>query len=275
MTTDSLLTPSILSDAEHQEVAALLLSFMQSFSLLLNGLPRTVPHPRLPAAHVTRKRLLDHLYQLTDEALEDAVMQGPLLEARQIVLDGDQVPRNVRTSDLLALLWSINMPHVIAFWMLVRILSTKSLADQIRTETKQYVKAVQDVPVMGFSVPPRVSIDPIGLLQVCPVLMSCFIETVRLYSRGWRAGVVSKDFEVGGEEAKVFKTEDKWGFQKGEWVDTPFWLSHTDFASYVDAEKWDYERHLVSEASGEQTAEWKAVSSDCEQKLYEVQWEYI
>jgi cytochrome P450 len=264
MTTDSLITQSILSDSDHHEIAPLLLAFMQSFQLLLTGLPRTIPHPSLPSAYITRRKLIHHLSTLTEEALEDRDMQGPLLEARQAVLDGDQVPDNVRTADLLALLWSVNMPHVLAFWMLVHIISDPKILEEIRQETSKYAKAVQEQAIMGFSVPPRVSIDAKGLLNHCPLLKSAYIETVRLYSRGSRAGVVTKDFELESQEAtKVFKSGEKWAFKKGEWVDTSNWLSNTDPSNFADESKWNAACHIVEDESGVKKAEWGNVFSDC------------
>lgn len=264
MTTDSLITQSILSDSDHHEIAPLLLSFMQSFQLLLTGLPRTIPHPSLPSAHITRRKLLSHLSTLTEEVLEDAEMQGPLLEARQAILDEDQVPQNVRTADLLALLWSVNMPHVLAFWMLAHIISDSKVLEEIRAETIKYAKAVQEQAIMGFSVPPRVSIDAKGLLSQCPLLKSAYIETVRLYSRGSRAGIVTKDFELESQEAtKVFKSGEKWAFKKGEWVDTSNWLSNTDPSNFADADKWNVGSHVVEDENGVKTAEWGNVLKDC------------
>ncbi|QDS70165.1 hypothetical protein FKW77_006099 [Venturia effusa] len=263
MTTDSLITQSILSDSDHHEIGPLLLSFMQSFQLLLTGLPRTIPHPSLPSAHITRRKLLNHLSTLTEEVLEDAEMQGPLLEARQAVLDEDQVPQNVRTADLLALLWSVNMPHVLAFWMLAQIVTDSKVQEDIRAETSKYVKAVQEQAIMGFSVPPRVSIDARSLLTKCPLLESAYIETVRLYSRNSRAGVVTKDFELESQEAtKVFKAGEKWKFTKGEWVDTSNWLSNTDPSNFADADTWNAGCHIVEDENGMMTAEWGNVLKD-------------
>lgn len=264
MTTDSLITQSILSDSDHHEIAPLLLSFMQSFQLLLTGLPRTIPHPSLPSAHIARRKLLNHLSTLTEEVLEDAEMQGPLLGARQAVLDEDQVPQNVRTADLLALLWSVNMPHVLAFWMLAHIISDSKVLEEIRAETSKCVTAVQEQAIMGFSVPPRVSIDAKGLLTQCPLLKSAYIETVRLYSRGSRAGVVTKDFELESQEAtKVFKSGEKWAFKKGEWIDTSNWLSNTDPSNFADAGKWNAGCHIIEDENGSKTAEWGNVLKDC------------
>lgn len=264
MTTHSLLTQSILSDSDHHEIAPLLLSFMQSFQLLLTGLPRTIPHPSLPSAHITRRKLLNHLSTLTEEVLEDAQMQGPLLKARQVVLDEDQMPQNVRTADLLALLWSVNMPHVLAFWMLAHIISDSKVLEEMRAETSKYATAVQEQAIMGFSVPPRVSIDADGLLTQCPLLKSAYIETVRLYSRGSRAGVVTKDFELESQEAtKVFKSGEKWVFKKGEWVDTSNWLSNTDPSNFADASEWNAGSHIVEDEHGSKTAQWGNVLKDC------------
>jgi hypothetical protein len=265
MTTDSLITQSILSDSDHHEIAPLLLSFMHCFQLLLTGLPRTIPHPSLPSAHITRRKLLHHLSTITEEICEDSDMRGPLLEARQVVLEENRVPQNVRTADLLALLWSVNMPHVLAFWMLLHVISDPKLLEDLRQETDKYVKAVQEQAIMGFSPPPRVSFNVEGLLNKCPLLKSAYIETVRLYSRGSRTRVVTKDFELESQEAtRVFKSGEKWAFRKGEWVDTSNWLSNTDPSNFTDENMWNADCHIVEDENGEKKAEWGIVFSDCE-----------
>jgi hypothetical protein len=100
-------------------------------------------------------------------------------------------------------------------------------------------------------------------MRKCPLLKACYIETVRLYARGWYASKVTEDFQVQGSEQKLFKAGEKWNLTKGEWIDIPYWLCNMDSANCVDAEKWDHERHLHSDEKGEQSAEWGDIFSDC------------
>lgn len=263
MTVDALFTPSIFSDSDHIEVAPLLMAFTQSYALLMTGLSRTVPHPSLPAAHVARKKLLEHLFAISTDVLEDADMQGPMLAARQAVLDKHDAPISVRASDLLALMWNTTTPHILAFWLLLHLVSDKTLLSHIRKETSEYVSVIQDPPVMGFAVPPRVTVDVNGLTTKCALMKCAYIETVRLYARGLYACKTTSDFVLETEEQKVFKKGEKWAIKKNEFVDAPFWLANKDPATFPNPEDFDADRHLDTDENGQDLARWGSVMDDC------------
>jgi cytochrome P450 len=247
MTTDTLLSDTLLSDQDHQEVGPLLLAFVQSYSLLMTGLPRMMPHPTLPSAHITRRKLLGHLDKLLD-ATEDSELQNELLAARARMLDDHMAPRSIRVIELLRLLHGLNMPHVLAFWMLLHIISDVELLEHVRTETKHLIKASQDAPVMGFSVPPRVRIDASALLgPSAPVLQRCWLETARLYSRGQNSWVATEDFDLEGDDGGIFKGKEKWRVNKGDWIDVPYWLGNNDGVLWEEPEKWNPHRHVTEE----------------------------
>jgi hypothetical protein len=161
------------------------------------------------------------------------------------MLDDHKTPRHIRVIELLRLLHGLNMPHVLAFWMLLHVISDPKLLERVRAETSQVVKVVQDAAVLGFTVPPRVTVDTDGLLKdKTPLLKHCWLETARLYSRGQGSSTVAEDFDLNGEEEGIFKATDKWKMNKGDWIDTPYWLANGDPATWEDPEKWDPERHL-------------------------------
>jgi hypothetical protein len=230
----------------------------------MTGLSRTTPHPSLPAAHRVQRSLLDHLDAISADVLGDSDMSGPMLAARQAILDKHQVGTRIRSADLLALMWNVNSPHILAFWLLLHLLSDETLLSHIQRETGKYVKVVQEAPVMGFAVPPRVTIDAEGLLTNCPLLKSAFIETVRLYSRGLLARKATDSFVVEARIDKAFKKGDRWAIRKGEFIDVPFWIANTDPASFSNPEDWDADRHLETKDSGEDVANWGSVFANCE-----------
>jgi hypothetical protein len=267
MTVDMLFTPSIFSDSDHIGIAPLLLALTQSYALLMTGLSRTTPHPTLPAAHMARKNLLNHLDALSANVLSDPEMLGPMLTARQDVLDKHEVATRVRSADLLALMWNVNSPHLLSFWLLLHLISDQTLLSHVQNETSKYVKAIQEPPVMGFAVPPKVTIDAEGLVTNCPLLKSAFIETVRLYSRGLHASKVTEDFVVEVQTEKTFVKRDKWAMVKGEFIDVPFWLSNTDTATFSNPGDFDADRHLETTDKGEDVAQWGSVKSNCKLSL--------
>jgi hypothetical protein len=230
----------------------------------MTGLSRTVPHPSLPAAHMARKNLLDHLDAISGDVLGDPDMSGPMLSARQAILDKHKVGMRVRSADLLALMWNLNSPHLLSFWLLLHLVSDDTLLSHVQRETSQYVKAIQEPPVLGFTVPPKVTIDDEGIVTKCPLLKSAFIETVRLYSRGLHTCKATEDFVVEEKNEKIFKKGDKWAMVKGDFVDVPFWLSNTDPATFTNPEVWDADRHLETTDTGDDLAKWGNVIPNCE-----------
>jgi len=234
----------------------------------MTGISRLFPHPSLPTAHLTRKKLLSHLNALSADVLEDPEMIGSMLSARQAVLDKHDAPLDLRASDLLALLWNINTPHILAFWLLLHLVSDETLLSHVRKETSNYTKVVQEAPVMGFTVPPQITIDIDGLREECPLFKSAYIETVRLYSRGLHACKVTEDLSIETEGAKVFKKGEKWAVKTDEFVDVPFWLSNTDPATFQNPGEWDADRHLETDEKGEDSAKWGSVIPDCKSALF-------
>ncbi|KAF2417996.1 cytochrome P450 [Tothia fuscella] len=249
MTLDTLFTPSILSDSDRMDFAPLLLALTQSHALLLTGLPRTLPHPSLPTAHLTRKRLLNHIDALHD-ILTDEEIQGPLLADRQVILEKNEIPPQVQDADLLSLIWGVTNPLLLAFWMLVHIISDQTLHVHILNEITPYVQAIQEAPVLGFTVPPRVNIEVASLISNCGLLKAAYIETVRLYSRGLVTLKSAADFSIEESTSKVFGKKEKWGIKKGEYVSVPFWLANTDPATFTRPEEWDADRHLDTDEEG-------------------------
>lgn len=248
MTTNTFISDALLSDQDHQETGPLLLAFVQSYSLLMSGLPRWMPHPTLPGAHITRRKLLNHLDALLD-ITEDVELQNDLLTARARMLDDHKAPRAIRTIELLRLLHGLNTPHVLAFWMLLHVVSDPSFLERIRKESSQVIKIVQEKPVMGFTVPPRVTVDGAALLgPKTPLLKQCWLESARLYSRGQGSWTATNDFELDGEAGGVFKSADKWRINKGDWVDAPFWHTNTDETVWEEPEKWNPNRFAREES---------------------------
>jgi cytochrome P450 len=137
------------------------------------------------------------------------------------------------------MLWQLNNTHGLAFWMLLHILSGPGIADAVREEMKPYVQATQPEKFMGFAQPVTLKLDTEGLMTKCPTMMSCYLETVRLYGREWWCGKLATDYLVNEENGLA------WKLKAGEWVDVPFWLGNKDEGLFhPDPEVWRWERHV-------------------------------
>ena len=193
--------------------------------------------------------MLKHLDALLD-ITEDVELQNDLLTARARMLDDHKTPRAIRTIELLRLLHGLNMPHILTFWLLIHIVSDSSLLEAVRKEAALAVNIIQEKPVMGFTVPPRVAVDTVALLgSKTPLLKQCWLETARVYSRGQESWIATDDFEFRGEQGGVFKSVDKWKISKGDWIDAPFWHSNNDDVLWEEPEHWEPERHAQNRES--------------------------
>ena len=272
ITIKSLLSPSLID--QKPEIAPLLLDLSRNFIPLLTGLPRTIPHPSLPKAHISRRNLLNHLEPFCvalraatanqdpgpeyRDLLEDEDAVTPLLSEMQNILavgngQGKSLSLDARIAALAALLWHMNGSHALAFWMILHIVASPDagLVERLREEVESFVRATEPEKVMGFAQPVSMDIDVEGLTAKCPILRSCFLETVRVYGRGWMAGKIMRDFTL------VEDDNLSWSLKRNEWVHVPFWVGNkADGLFHPDPEMWRYERHIdyVKMVSGGETA---------------------
>lgn len=253
ITTNAILTPSLLG--QQPDVAPLLLQLTYSFVPLFTGTSRTIPHPSLPKAHIARLQLLQQLAPFCAalrsatagadpgpewrDLLEDPDSVSPLLASMQQRWADGNLSLDVRTSAMAMALWQLNNTHGLAFWMLLHILSGPGIADTVREEMEPYVHATQPEKFMGFAQPVRVKLNTEGLMMKCPTLVSCYLETVRLYGREWWCGKLATDYLINEENGLV------WNLKAGEWVDVSFWLGNKDEGLFhPDPEAWRWERHV-------------------------------
>lgn len=260
VTVRSLLTPSFLD--QKPEIAPLLLDLSRNFIPLFTGLSRTIPHPSLPKAHVSRRKLLNQLEPFCAalrtatagkdpgpeyrDLLEDEDAVAPLLREMQEILtvgdgQGQSMSLDARIAALTALLWRMNVSHALAFWMILHIVASPdvSLVERVRAEVGPFVRAKQPEKILGFSQAISMNIDVDGLITKCGLLRSCFLETVRVYGRGWKAGKIVKDFTLVEDDSL------SWSLKKNEWVHAPIWVANAaDGCFYPDPEVWRGERHI-------------------------------
>jgi len=247
----------------------------RNFFLLATGLPRWTPIPRLTSAHIARRRLLAHFTAFhsalsrhangedPDPLWRDLSDVSPALLAGQQAFAQHDVPLAARAASDLGLVWAMNAnANALVFWLLLRIFSTPGLASRIRAETAPYARAEQPERVFALPEPARLRLDVEGLGRRCPLLKSCYIETLRLDSAPFSVKRMRADLRVTeGVEDAVGGRPQTWVLRRGEYVDVPYGLHHTDVRYFIDPEKWVPERHLraVEGKEGVKTAEWGSV----------------
>lgn len=235
------------------------------FLLLATGLPRWLPIPSLTRAHIARRKLLDNLikYEIALDKwtagedpgpdwrdLDDV---GPVIKGRIEIYRRVGMSMESRASLELSLLWAANAnSNVLAFWMLERIYSDKTLLAMLREEIEPYVRAVQ--PKQEFIVPdaPRLEkLDVDGLCANCPLLKSCYIESLRLDAAPWSLKIAQKDFVLSSRDKEV----RNFLLKKGEFVHVAHDLYNTDPNAFENPDVFKADRHVKYDENGKGSAE--------------------
>ncbi|KAJ9642907.1 hypothetical protein H2199_004428 [Coniosporium tulheliwenetii] len=221
----SILGPSFLENFSYPDFTADLQTLSSSFYLLASGLPRWVPLPGLVPAHLARRRLLGALtnfyHSIDSDPDPDSDSGDEQLPSLLRTMDKTYAAHNLlpsaRASLTLSLLWTLSAQiHTLSFWLLLRILSTPDLVARVRAETTPYARATQPPNEFGIPEPPRLEIGVEGLRAKCPLLRSCYVETVRLDGRVWSVGKARRDFVVQeSEEDAVGGKPQRWGIGRG------------------------------------------------------------
>lgn len=265
VTIDSMVSPSLLS--QEPDAAKALVDFRGAIVPLMTGLPRTIPWPQLPKAHIDRRQLMTRVkpfMRAVTLAAEDEdpgpeyrdLMDGletvkPLLTDRQKIFSnpvGQQLSSQTISADFAHLLWTLCTPNALCFWMLVHLYASKDdTLTRLREEVQQFASAVQPEGIFGFSVSPAVQLDIPGLLQGCPILESCWLETIRLYGRGlysWTA----RDRVVIPDASSPFTKPNAYIVEQGDRVVSPSWAANLNETRWKIPDQWQGDRHLDRES---------------------------
>ena len=152
----------------------------------------------------------------------------------------------------LALLWAMNAnANALIFWMLNHIYADKDLLSTLRKEIAPYVQAVQPKQTLGVAEPPRLdSVDIEALVTKCPLLKSCYIESLRLDAAPWSFRVMQQDFVLSSPKDK---SADKFLLNKGTYAHIAHSMHHTDPAYFEDPRVWKADRHVRYEKTEDST----------------------
>ena len=222
--------------------------------MLAAGLPRWVPIPSLTRAHIARKRIIDalsvfHIAMQKHRRGEDPGPEwrdlddvGNLVKARMDVYEKYDFSIRGRAAIEHSLVWAANAnSNALVFWMLNRIYADKEVLEKLREEIAPYVKVVQ--PKQEFKIPEQPRFDEFdveGLCTQCPLLKSCYVESLRFDAAPWSLKMVEQDFVLQSRE----KDAQGWLLRKGEYVHAAHDLHSTNPAHFEDPMTWKADRHI-------------------------------
>ena len=229
-------------------------TFDRGFLYLGAGLPRWFPILKLTRAHIARKKLLEAVYAFHN-ALEKETLGkdpgadwndlddvSPLVRARTEAYRKHNFSISARAACEVALIWAANAnSNSLVFWMVNRIYSDPSLLTRIREEITPFVAAVQ--PKQEFPVPEPPRLEPFdveGLCNSCPLLKSCYVESLRLDTASWSLKLVQQDFVLQSRE----KDAQGWMLKKGQYAHAAHDLHNTDPNYFEDPMTWKADRHV-------------------------------
>ena len=251
----------------------------RGFLYLSTGLPRWFPFPPLTSAHLARRRMLSTISRF-EAAMEnelgghDAGSEwhsllddvSPLVAARAAIYRKHGLSIPARSSLTASLLWAMNAkPNPLLSWLLLHIYADPSLLASLRAEVAPYVPlAARSAQAFPIPEPVRLqSIDHDGLTNHCPLLRSCYLETLRL-------DTASHSFRImGSQEDRVLAPAAAGGgakaqrpsylLGKGSFVHVAHDMQHKNPAVYEDSLTWRPDRHVVR-VTDKDGAEWVSVN---------------
>ena len=114
--------------------------------------------------------------------------------------------------------------------MLIHIYSDSALLRDIRDEVEPFAQAKQPPPLMGIAALPQLKLDAKALVNCCPLLKACFLETMRLHSSSVSCmsverAVVLREQPVSGSN---LPQPCSFALKAGSVVAAPSYLHHHD-----------------------------------------------
>ncbi|THW10696.1 cytochrome P450 [Aureobasidium pullulans] len=230
----------------------------RGFKWLATGLPAWLPIPQVWKAKIARSRAFNAVRNF-DEVMEKAANGedpgqdwqdldnvGPVLTQRLKLYRQLNFNMDERAALDLCLLWAMNAnANMLVFWMLNHIYADKYLLARLREEIVPFVHAVQPKQLFGVPEPPRIdTFDHEALATKCPLLKSCYIESLRLDSATWSFRVMQEDLILAASREK---DAEKFLLKKGTYTHIAHSIHHTDPAYFDDPQTWRADRHIKRE----------------------------
>lgn len=207
-----------------------------------------------------------------------------LVRQRNAIYRQNELPAEARSE--LTIFWALNANSNFAvFWLLLRILNTDGLLDEIRREMSPYVEINTEKDEFGIK-EPRLKIDEKGLVTACPLLKAAFIESLRLDAAPWSLKRLKHDVTIttegagSGAPSKGDSAPRTYQLHAGNFIEVPLDLHFSNPKYFEDPEVFRPERHIKPSTStsnpdvSSRVAEWGNVrafgggSNMCPGRLY-------
>lgn len=135
----------------------------------------------------------------------------------------------------------------LVFWILVRIWATPGLVERVREETRPFVHISQPMQVFAIHEAPRMKVSLPGLLKECPLLKSCYFETLRLDSRPASVKKIERDFVVREtvQDVRAGTQPGSYLLKAGTYVNIPHAVHQLDPRFFEDPTVFKPGRFLV------------------------------
>ncbi|KAG9670074.1 cytochrome P450, partial [Aureobasidium melanogenum] len=237
----------------------------KGFKWLATGLPAWLPIPQIWRAKIARSRSLNAVLAF-EEAMEKAANGenpgqewqylenvGPVLAERLKLYRQLNFTMEERAALDLCLLWAMNAnANMLVFWMLNHIYADKKILSSLREEIAPFVHAVQPKQLFGVPEPPRIdTFDHEALASKCPLLKSCYVESLRLDAATWSFRVMQENLVL---PASREKDAEKFFLKRGTYTHIAHSIHHTDPAYFDDPHVWRADRHIKPEQEGEEVS---------------------
>ena len=226
----------------------------KGFLYLSTGLPRWFPFPPLTTAHLARRRMFAAMNQFETAMEKQRNGEDPgsewhslddvsnLISSRVDVYRKYEMSTEARSSFETTLMWAMNAnANPLLFWMLIHIYSDKDVLARLREEIAPYAQRATPSEGFGIAEPPRLqTIDHDGLTNHCPLLKSCYFESLRVDTSILSLKVMKDDLVLSGRD----KSAEKYILKKGSYTHVAHDIHHKDPAYFNDPETWRADRHI-------------------------------
>ena len=155
---------------------------------------------------------------------------------------------NMAVASHLALYWGLMVnANKVIFWMLLEIVATPKLADQIKKEIAPFAEVARD-QATGQS---QLKMDTPSLINSCPLLKATFFESMRMYTAGTSYKKVNQDLTLteGAEDLASFgkAKPQTYHVKAGNFLIIPAGTMQKDPRVWRDPGTFDPTRFLVQD----------------------------
>jgi cytochrome P450 len=238
--------PALLNDLFEMDV---------SFAMFAKGVPWWTPYVPYRKSYDARRRLLRYMtkwHQAMDRAKSGEEQIGHwddfsdlsvMMQGRYEVWRKYNCTPKVRAPADLAILWATNVnASPLCFWIIYHIFAEPGLVERVRDEIKSHISVkLDDESTLPIHEAPQIKVSIEGLVESCPLLKSCYLESTRLDSSPRTSKKVLKEFTISDESQS---NNIAFSLTKDSYVEVPHGLHQSDPMYFNDPSTFNPERFI-------------------------------